>query len=62
MVAAIHFGEPVEIEEDKQTINPDMEDSYADKTYPRFAFELIHKTNAITPVTTVSLVYLHVGT
>jgi putative phosphoserine phosphatase/1-acylglycerol-3-phosphate O-acyltransferase len=56
--AAIRFGEPVEIEEDQQAIIPDMEeDSYADKnTLPRFAFELIHKTNAITPVTTVSLV------
>jgi putative phosphoserine phosphatase/1-acylglycerol-3-phosphate O-acyltransferase len=56
--AAIRFGEPVEIEEDQYAIIPDMEeDSYADKnTLPRFAFELIHKTNAITPVTTVSLV------
>jgi putative phosphoserine phosphatase/1-acylglycerol-3-phosphate O-acyltransferase len=56
--AAIRFGDPVEIEEDQQAIIPDMEeDSYADKnTLPRFAFELIHKTNAITPVTTVSLV------
>ncbi len=46
--AAIRFGEPVEIEEDQQAIIPDMEeDSYADKnTLPRFAFELIHKTNA----------------
>tara|TARA_R110001632_G_scaffold129087_3_gene243159 strand:+ start:3289 stop:6519 length:3231 start_codon:yes stop_codon:yes gene_type:complete len=56
--AAIRFGEPVEIDEDQQAIIPEMEeDSYADKnTLPRFAFELIHKTNAITPVTTVSLV------
>ncbi len=56
--AAIRFGDPVEIEEDQQAIIPDMEeDSYADKnTLPRFAFELIHKANAITPVTTVSLV------
>jgi putative phosphoserine phosphatase/1-acylglycerol-3-phosphate O-acyltransferase len=56
--AAIRFGDAVEIEEDKHAIIPDMEeDSYADKnTLPRFAFELIHKTNAITPVTTVSLV------
>ncbi|QRM89176.1 HAD-IB family hydrolase [Lacinutrix sp. WUR7] len=56
--AAIRFGDPVEMEEDQQAIIPDMEeDSYADKnTLPRFAFELIHKTNAITPVTTVSLI------
>jgi len=56
--AAIRFGDPVEIEEDQQAIIPDLEDdSYADKnTLPRFAFELIHKANAITPVTTVSLV------
>ena len=56
--AAIRFGDPVEIDEHQQAIIPDMEeDSYADKnTLPRFAFELIHKTNAITPVTTVSLV------
>jgi putative phosphoserine phosphatase/1-acylglycerol-3-phosphate O-acyltransferase len=56
--AAIRFGNPVEIDEDQQAIIPDMEDdSYADKnTLPRFAFELIHSANAITPVTTVSLV------
>ncbi|MDO6596262.1 HAD-IB family hydrolase [Oceanihabitans sp. 2_MG-2023] len=56
--AAIRFGDPVELNEDLQAIIPDMEaDSYADKnTLPRFAFELIHKANAITPVTTVSLV------
>ena len=56
--AAIRFGDPVEVEADQQAIIPDMEeDSYADKnTLPRFAFELIHKANAITPVTTVSLV------
>lgn len=56
--AAIRFGDPVEVDEDQQAIIPDMEeDSYADKnTLPRFAFELIHKANAIAPVTTVSLV------
>ena len=56
--AAIRFGDPVEVDEDQQAIIPDMEeDSYADKnTLPRFAFELIHRANAITPVTTVSLV------
>ena len=56
--AAIRFGDPVEIDEHQQAIIPDMEeDSYADKnTLPRFAFELIHKANSITPVTTVSLI------
>jgi putative phosphoserine phosphatase/1-acylglycerol-3-phosphate O-acyltransferase len=56
--AAIRFGDPVEGDEDQQAIIPDLEeDSYADKnTLPRFAFELIHKTNAITPVTAVSLI------
>ena len=56
--ASIRFGDPVEAEAHKNAIIPDMEeDSYADKnTLPRFAFELIHKANTITPVTTVSLV------
>ncbi|WP_179344183.1 HAD-IB family hydrolase [Winogradskyella ursingii] len=56
--AAIRFGDPVEIDGDQQAIIPDMEeDSYVDKnTLPRFAFEVIHRANAITPVTTVSLV------
>ncbi len=56
--AAIRFGEPVEVGEHQNAIIPDIEeDSYSDKnTLPRFAFELIHKANMITPVTTVSLV------
>ncbi|APG66088.1 acyltransferase [Tenacibaculum todarodis] len=56
--ASIRFGEPVENSQHTNAIIPDMEeDSYADKnTLPRFAFELIHKANTITPVTTVSLV------
>ncbi|RMA58699.1 HAD-IB family hydrolase [Ulvibacter antarcticus] len=56
--AAIRFGEPVEVDEHLNAIIPDLEeDSYSDKnTLPRFAFELIHKANTITPVTTVSLV------
>ncbi|WP_026776971.1 HAD-IB family hydrolase [Polaribacter sp. Hel_I_88] len=56
--AAIRFGEPVEAGEHQNAVIPDMEeDSYSDKnTLPRFAFELIHKANMITPVTTVSLV------
>ena len=56
--AAIRFGEPVDASAHKNAIIPDIEeDSYKDKnTLPRFAFELIHKANRITPVTTVSLV------
>jgi putative phosphoserine phosphatase/1-acylglycerol-3-phosphate O-acyltransferase len=56
--AAIRFGEPVDAGAHQNAIIPDIEeDSYSDKnTLPRFAFELIHKANMITPVTTVSLV------
>ena len=56
--AAIRFGEPVDVGAHQNAIIPDIEeDSYSDKnTLPRFAFELIHKANMITPVTTVSLV------
>lgn len=56
--AAIRFGEPVDASAHKNAIIPDSEeDSYKDKnTLPRFAFELIHKANRITPVTTISLV------
>lgn len=56
--AAIRFGDPVEVGEHNNAIIPDLEDdSYSDKnTLPRFAFELIHKANMITPVTTVSLI------
>ncbi|MFT6755543.1 MAG: putative phosphoserine phosphatase/1-acylglycerol-3-phosphate O-acyltransferase [Urechidicola sp.] len=56
--ASIRFGDPVEIDSSHNAIIPDLEeDSYLDNnTLPRFAFELIHKANMITPVTTVSLV------
>ncbi len=56
--AAIRFGDPVDAEGLHQAIIPGQEEeSYADKnTLPRFAFEVIHKANRITPVTTVSLV------
>ncbi|PHR72885.1 MAG: HAD-IB family hydrolase [Lutibacter sp.] len=56
--AAIRFGDPVEAGEHQNAIIPELEDdSYSDNnTLPRFAFELIHKANMITPVTTVSLV------
>jgi putative phosphoserine phosphatase/1-acylglycerol-3-phosphate O-acyltransferase len=56
--AAIRFGDPVDASAHQNAIIPDIEeDSYSHKnTLPRFAFELIHKANMITPVTTVSLV------
>lgn len=56
--AAIRFGDPVDASDHRNAIIPDIgEDSYSKKyTLPRFAFELIHKANSITPVTTVSLV------
>jgi putative phosphoserine phosphatase/1-acylglycerol-3-phosphate O-acyltransferase len=56
--AAIRFGEPVDVGAHQNAIIPDIEeDSYSDtNTLPRFAFELIHNANMITPVTTVSLV------
>ncbi len=56
--AAIRFGEPVDATAHRNAIIPDDEEqSYSNKNaLPRFAFELIHKANTITPVTTVSLV------
>ena len=56
--AAIRFGEPVDASAHQNAIIPDIEeDSYSDtNSLPRFAFELIHNANMITPVTTVSLV------
>jgi len=55
---AIRFGEPVQLESDHSAIIPGMEEktqAEANKL-PRFAFELVHKINQISPVTTVSLV------
>ena len=56
--AAIRFGDPVDVSEHQNALIPDIdEDNYSDKNkLPRFAFELIHSANMITPVTTVSLV------
>ena len=56
--AAIRFGDPVDASKHHNAVIPDIgEDSYSKKyTLPRFAFELIHEANSITPVTTVSLV------
>jgi len=56
--AAIRFGDPVEMEDQHSASIPEIdEDNYSDKnSLPRFAFELIHQANTITPVTAVSLV------
>ncbi|MFC7357517.1 HAD-IB family hydrolase [Jejudonia soesokkakensis] len=56
--AAIRFGDPVEMDDQHSASIPEVdEESYSDTTkLPRFAFELIQKANAITPVTTVSLI------
>lgn len=56
--AAIRFGDPVELDGDHKAIIPNQEEStYEDRnSLPRFAFEMIHRANQITPVTTVSLV------
>ena len=56
--AAIRFGAPVDVSQHQNALIPDIdEDNYSDKNkLPRFAFELIHSANMITPVTTVSLV------
>ena len=56
--AAIRFGNPVEFDGSHQAVIPHMEeDQYKDKnSLPRFAFELINRATAITPVSTVSLI------
>jgi len=55
---AIRFGVPVEAQGYHSAIIPDQEeDSYLEKNMlPRFAFEMIYRTNQINPVTTVSLI------
>lgn len=55
---AIRFGEPVPIETGHSAIIPDDEEdsNYEHNKLPRFAFELVHKINQVSPVTTVSLV------
>ena len=56
--AAIRFGDPVSLKNAQGAIIPGQERE-SNKIYnrlPLFAFELVHQTNQITPVTTVSLV------
>ena len=56
--AAIRFGDPVAFDDSHQSVVPHMgEDQYKDKnSLPHFAFELINRATAITPVSTVSLI------
>ena len=56
---AIRFGEPVEVDGKHTTPIPNKEESVIlNKKFhiPRFAFELVHRINQITPVTTTSLI------
>ncbi len=55
---SLRIGKPVELDETPISIVP-TEDSLSTEmisTLPKFAFELVHKINTITPVTTASLV------
>ncbi len=55
---SIRFGNPVDISGELQAPVPGTEDKpkQASHIIPRFAFELVHRINKITPVTTTSLV------
>lgn len=54
---SLRFGAPVEMGETHEAELPLHEDDHSEKyTLPRFAFQLVHKINQITPVTTASLV------
>lgn len=54
---SVRFGDPVERSEGFDAEIPnDHNDPNAKYTLPRFAFELVHKINQITPVTTASLI------
>ncbi|MEO0339355.1 MAG: 1-acyl-sn-glycerol-3-phosphate acyltransferase, partial [Bacteroidota bacterium] len=55
---SIRFGNPVDISGELQAPIPGTEDKPKQEAHiiPRFAFELVHRINKITPVTTTSLV------
>ncbi len=54
---SLRFGAPVDMRKSGDAEIPDDHtDPTASYTLPRFAFELIHKINQITPVTTASLI------
>ena len=56
---SIRFGDPVEVKKMFSAALPDKEELFitpSQNTLPRFALELVHRINQITPVTTTSLV------
>ncbi len=55
---SLRFGDPIEMKGVRQAVIPDDEadDPTSGYTLSRFAFEIIHHINKITPVTTTSLV------
>ena len=55
---SLRFGEPVEKDDEAIATIPDQETLAGNIGYtlPRFAFELVHAINRITPVTTASLI------
>ncbi len=55
---SLRFGEPVLIKEKHNAPIPDMEEEHhaAPSQLSKFAFELVHRINQITPVTTTSLI------
>ncbi len=56
--AAIRFGDPVAFDDSHHVTIPHMEDDQYknENSLPRFAFELLNRATAITPVSTVSLI------
>jgi putative phosphoserine phosphatase/1-acylglycerol-3-phosphate O-acyltransferase len=55
---SLRFGEPVEKNQEAVATIPTLDSAVSDQKYtlPRFAFELVHAINRITPVTTASLI------
>jgi len=55
---SLRFGEPVEKNKESVATIPNIESAVNNQKYklPRFAFELVHAINRITPVTTASLI------
>ncbi|MEL6122483.1 MAG: 1-acyl-sn-glycerol-3-phosphate acyltransferase, partial [Bacteroidota bacterium] len=54
---SLRFGEPVDMDEQFESELPNQPNAQEKKyILPRFAFELVHRINQITPVTTASLI------
>ena len=53
---SIRFGEPTEIENSDNAVIPVKQKNYDKPQISKFAFELLHHINKITPVTTASLI------